>query len=220
MQTVKNLRKPTRKLTAKNYLFGMLLQARKDKNTRIIKLNNLPPLYISTQKDCCFFSGTEAELIQFCIASPRKLSNKTISEAKFNKLLKNETNPMVAHSLDAMIGYAIVLASQGRLLEGQLAEQVVKLEQQPKNDEIPVLNEFDSISALMIKQENNLFDVAEQLQVPLSDVFNFYNVCYFFEYIKVISIEKKTIPSKTKISDENKNAKTLGHFLTSFFGKE
>lgn len=213
------LRNPTRKLTAKNYLFGMLLQAKKNKNTRIIKLNNLPPLYISAQSNSCFFSGTEAELIQFCIASPRKISNKSISDTKFSKLLKNNLNQIIDQSLDALIGYAIVLASQGQLLEGQSARQLVMLKQLPKNNEIPVLNEFESIATLMIQQEHSLFDVAKQLQAPLTDIFNFYNICYYFEYIKVISLDKKPIPPKDEVNDENKNDKTLGGFLSSLFGK-
>lgn len=215
----KKLRAPTRKLTAKNYLFGMLLQAKINKNTIIIKLNNLPPLYISAQSNGCFFSGTEAELIQFCIASPRKLSNKSISDTKFSKLLKNGSNQIADQSLDALIGYAIILASQGRLLEGQSAKQIVILEQLPKNNKVPVLNEFESIATFMIQQENSLLNVEKKLQVPLPDIFNFYNICYFFECIKVISMDKKPIPPKDEVSDENINDKTLGSFLSSLFGR-
>ncbi len=213
------LHKPTRKLIAKNYFFGLLIYAKKDKGFKVIKLYKMPTLYISSENNSFYFAGSKADLVQFCTASPRVLNNKNISETKFNKLLQNEAIAVSAQNLDALLGYSIIIASQGRLIDGLLAEQTVKLKQLPNNDQIPILACYQTISELMYQQENNLFDVAEKLQIPLSEVFNCFNICYFFENIQVITPEKKPVIPETEKNSDNKNAKTLGHFLTSFFNK-
>lgn len=60
----------TRPLYAKNYLFGILVQARKDKACRTIKYNKLPTLYLSPSDDCYYFWGSATDLLAYCTAMP------------------------------------------------------------------------------------------------------------------------------------------------------
>lgn len=202
----------TRKLTEKNFLFGVLLTAGKDKKHRIIELSNLPPLYLSPIDGNYFFAGKNSELKQLCSAAPRLLRHKIISKSKFEKLLGQNPPPEKAKSFPTLICYAILIASQGRLLDGHSANQPIKLSKIPDTDQFPLLKKYQSVAELMAQQESSLFTISEQLQQPLTHIFNYYNVCYLLGYIS----QKM---EKSKTTKETKNSHTLGHFLSSFFKK-
>ena len=200
------------KLSANNYVFGLLLQARKEKKYRILSLDRLPLLYLSPEENAYYFSGTEQQLLQYCLATPQKVANKVLSRAKFNKALKMELSELEQRRFDSLISYAIIHVAQGQLLSGHSVRQQLKLTKVPDFNANPLLSKYQSIAEFMYQNEVSLFDVAEKLQIPTSDVFDFYNVCYSFGYIKVLS-------AGLSDSDNNKNSKTMGRFLSSFFKK-
>jgi len=206
-----NIEKSQRKLSVDNYFFGLLLQASKEKKYRIIKLNTLPMLYLSPEESCYYFSGTEEELLQYCLVMPKNLNIKVLSRAKFNKAIKSESSELVQKDFDSLISYAVIHVSQGQLLDGQSASQGVVLRSMPDVEGNSILNRYKAIAEYMSQQEGSLFDVAEKLQVSLADVFDFYNVCYLLGYIKV------TTTGATDLETDNTN--TLGRFLKSFFIK-
>lgn len=206
--------KTERKLSRKNYFFGVLLQAKNDGLHRIIKFNKLPVLYVDPKTDSYFFTGTDEELVMYCTASVKSISNKTISKTKFEKIVNKELNALVPKDFDVLITLSILLASQGRLLEGQSAETFFRLHQYPDLKKLYLLEKYKSIADAMYQDESDLFTLSEKLQVPLSDVFDFFNVCYLFDLISVGN-QKASNSGKQQ---ENKGA--LSHFLKSFFKKQ
>jgi hypothetical protein len=198
----------TRMLTADNYLFGLLLKAKKDKKCRVIVSHQFPTLYLAPKKDSYYFSGTEEELIQLCLVDPQKFSCTMVTTAKFDSILKKEENLITFEGLDALIGYAVFNASQGRLLANLSAEKVVKLVQIPDAVKVPVLNRYEEISTLMHEEEMSLISVVEKLQVNLPYVFDYFNICYSLGYLK----EVKAVVSENSTS----NAKQKPFFVTFF----
>ncbi|NOR80422.1 MAG: hypothetical protein GQ529_06255 [Methyloprofundus sp.] len=206
-----DIEKPQRKLSVDNYLFGLLLQANKEKKYRIIKLNKLPVLYLAPEEGCYYFSGTEEELLQYCLVVPGRLNVKILSRAKFNKALKSESSELQQKDFRSLICYAIIHVSQGQLLDEHSAKQILVLRSLPDVEGNSILSRYKAIAEHMYQQEGSLFDVAETLQVSLADVFDFYNVCYLLGYIKMIATGGKGL--------EAENTQTLGRFLKSFFTK-
>jgi hypothetical protein len=198
----------TRMLTADNYLFGLLLKAKKDKKCRVIVSHQFPTLYLAPKKDSYYFSGTEKELIQLCLVDPQKFSCTMVTTAKFDSILKKEENLITFEGLDALIGYAVFNASQGRLLANLSAEKVVKLVQIPDSVKVPVLNRYEEISTLMHEEEMSLISVVEKLQVNLPYVFDYFNICYSLGYLK----EVKAVVSENSTS----HAKQKPFFVTFF----
>lgn len=216
VQQILNLPKAARKLLPKNYLFGTILQAESDNNCRIIKLKQLPPLYLSPKENTYYFSGTESELLYFHTASPKLFRIQSSVKLELKKAEKNIAL-LTKKPLSVLKANSILYASQGRLLEEHSPEWEVKLIRLPNYEEMPVLEKYKDIADYMSEQETNLYSVAEALNMPLADVFDFYNVCYLFGHIKAHRKESGARDAKNVI--EVKNDKTLGHFLKFFFKK-
>ncbi|NOQ14032.1 MAG: hypothetical protein GQ583_06065, partial [Methyloprofundus sp.] len=205
------IEKPQRKLSVENYFFGLLLEANKEKKYRIIKLNTLPALYLAPEDSCYYFSGTEEELLQYCLVMPKNLNVKVLPRAKFNKALKSESSELQQKDFKSLISYAVIHVSQGQLLDGHSAKQGLVLSSMPDVEKNSILSRYKGIAEHMYQQEGSLFDVAETLQVSLADVFDFYNLCYLLGYVKMTTTDAKDL--------ETDNTKTLGRFLKSFFTK-
>lgn len=118
--------------------------------------------------------------------------------------------------LDNLIAYSIIEASQGRLLGSHSPDQSVIMIEMPSAGIINLLTNFKDIAQFMYKQPRTLFQVAEELRIPLSTIFEFYNVCYLLGYLIFESPSPKTEP--TMVVEEKKSGK-LGHFLKTFFNK-
>lgn len=205
----------TRPLYPRNYFFGTLLQARKDKACRALRLNRLPALYLAPTDDCYYFAGTEAELAAYCTAAPQYLEETVATKQKLAKMLKS-AGPIDQQALDGLIVRAVIVASQGRLLEGHSPEQAISLSQVPDTDKLPLLAPYQKIAEFMRQQPCNLFQAAESLQIPLSAIFEFYNVCFLMGYCTTAA----NLPIATLIEPaEPKQTGALGHFLKSFFKK-
>ncbi|MCK5354219.1 MAG: hypothetical protein KAJ63_03810, partial [Methyloprofundus sp.] len=202
---------PLRKLAAENYFFGFLLQSGKEKKYKRVKLDALPALCLAPEENCYYFAGTNAELLQYYLVEPQKLEIKVLSRAKFNKALKSEIGQVERHDFKALIASAVIDASQGQLLDGHSVKQKIMLRNMPDVADGSILSQYKDIAEYMHQQPVNLFDVAERLQVPMSDIFDFYNVCYLLGYVKVTAADSK--------ESEGENSKTLGRFLKSFFTK-
>lgn len=196
-----------RPLTAGNYFFGILMQAKQDKSCRIIKLDTAAELYLSPTENCYYFAGSETELLQYCTVAPEYLSETVVTKAKLNKTIIN--NKLTAQPLDDLLIYAVLKAASGYLLEGHNPEQKVKLKRLPDSKKKPLLANYQNIAEKLQKQPDNLFNVAEALQVPISQVFDFYNICSVMGYLNTEELTK---------SNEQKSG-TLSHFLKSFFSK-
>jgi len=208
---IADIEHPQRKLIDKNYLFGFLVQASKDKKYRIIKLKSLPDLYLSPEEGHYYFSGTDGELLQYCFAEPQSLIFNILSRAKFNKALKAVMDKPEPQDLKYLVSYAIVKASNGQLLDGHTASQQLILRNMPDVEGNSVLSDYTGVAEYMYQQEVNLFDVAEKLKVSISDVFDIYNVCYLLGYVKLTTASGK--------DEKSANSQTLGRFLKSFFTK-
>ncbi|MCX7096686.1 MAG: hypothetical protein NTV43_02140 [Methylococcales bacterium] len=201
----------TRPLAADNYLFGMLLQAKQDSSRRMFKLNGLAPLYISPLENCYYFDGPEVDLLRYCTLPPQAMTATIITKARLNKAIKN--HKLEELSFDNLLVYAILKAAGGRLLEGHQSDRKVKLKQLPDSTKIPLVAKYRNIAQLLYKQPESLFDVAEVLQVPVSHVFDFYNICSVMGYLET------TTPGKPAHSAEEQKPSALSHFLKAFFGK-
>ena len=176
----------TRQLIEKNYLFGVLLGTKNDEECKIISSDTLPSLYLDPKKDSYYFSGTEEALVQLCVIDPQQLNYTGVTEAKFEAVLKGEEDLITFEGFDALIGYAIFNASQGRLLTGLSAERMVKLVQTPDSVKIPVLKRYEEISTLLYDQEMSVLGVVEKLQINLPYVFDYFNICYLLGYLREI----------------------------------
>lgn len=199
--------KASRKVLAKNYLFGTILQAENDNNCRAVKLKQLPTLYLSPKENAYYFSGTGTELLLFITSAPKQLVIRSPAKLDPKKAPLSDK-----HDLAQLKAQAIIYAAQGRILEGHSPEAEVKLEQLPNYADIPVLEKYKPIADYMLARRNNLYAIAEELHRPLSEVFDFYNVAYLFGYLKV----NQQAASK-KSPSETKNSKTFGYFLRSLF---
>lgn len=205
------------KLNTRNFLYGLLLQAEKDKSCRIVQLNRLPPLYIEPEINAYYFAGTSEEMLAYCTVQRRLLKSKIISKSKLFKLMGVEINPS-ARSLTELTIYAVIQASQGRLLDGHSAERPITLVASPNAKEIPLLGQYREIAEFMRNWEGDLYGVSEALQIPLAKVFEFYNACFVLGYI--------TLPAHTTDSEavsvktvEVKSKRGLGRFFSTFFQK-
>jgi hypothetical protein len=178
----------TRPLYARNYFFGMLVQARKDKACRAIKQNKLPNLFLAPSDNSYYFAGSATDLLAYCTAMPQYLEEVVITKQKLAKMLKSGQLSK-KQPLEALVVYAIIEVSQGRLLEGHSAEQAFTLIQMPDFGQIPMLSEYKRVADYLYKQTSNLFQASEALKKPLSAMFDCYNVCYLLGYI---TIEKGT----------------------------
>lgn len=213
----------TRPLYARNYFFGMLVRAQKNKACRIIKQTKLPNLYLWPSENRYYFAGSATELQAYCTAMPQHLEESIITKQKLAKMLKSGqlVNPQ---PLDALVVYAIIEVSQGRLLEGHSAEQAFTLTQMPDFGQMPMLAEYKRLGDYLYKQTSNLFQAAETLNKPLSAVFDFYNVCYLLGYVSIETATNLAPPDVSKtntpviVMDEKKSGK-LGDFLKNLFVK-
>lgn len=203
----------TRPLYARNYFFGILLQTKKDNDCRVIKLNKLPTLYISPTENSYYFSGSASDLLSYCTTAPQYLKETITTKVKLSKMLKSE-QLAEAQSLDALIAFAVIEASQGRLLEGHSAEHPIKLTRLPDTSKIPLLATYKNIAEFIHNQSCNLFQVAEALQTPLSSIFEFYNACYLLGYLTTVNPEKADA-----LPNEPQKSGKLGAFLKAFLTK-
>ncbi|NOQ64311.1 MAG: hypothetical protein GQ582_07350 [Methyloprofundus sp.] len=196
-------------LDVKNFFFGVLLQVREHKKYTVITLNKLPSLYLAPEEGLYHFFGSEDELLMYCLAAPKKLSVKSLSRAKFNKQVSAQGKEW-HKSFVSLLSYAITQLSQGELLSGQNTQQTFILQKTAELNEACFLSKYHRISQFMCEQETNLLDTADQLKLPLADIFDFYNVCFLLGYINVIVDD---------VEKPDKNSKTLGRYLKSFFKK-
>ena len=201
---------PTRTLSVKTYFFGVLQLALKDKACRIIRLADLPLLYILPDNNQYYFQGTDNQLLQFMVAEPKQLKIRTIKKVPLEKLLA-KADDLHSWALDALFVRAVLLVSQGRLLKGHRADRKVELKTWQDNVDISQLDEYAELATFMQKKPHDLYTVAESLQIPLAIVFDFYNICYLLGCIRILPEEvgQERLPVKSK--------KTLGYFLRSFF---
>lgn len=209
----KAIGKDTRKLLPKNYLFGLILQAEKDQICRIISLKGYPSLTICPPEDSYCFAGTEPELNVLCRALPKQLKVKKVSKSKLQQE-QNTLESAIKTPLKVLKTQAVIQASQGRILNGHSPDMDVMLTRLPDFDTLPILAQYRKIAEQMIGSAMNLFSVAEKLRVPISDVFDFYNVCYLFGDI---SIDRQS--AKQQKVFESRNSKMLSFFLKPFLRK-
>ena len=200
---------PSRALSVKNYFFGLLHQALKDKACRIIKLLDLPALYLMPDSNQYYFSGTEQQLIQFYIADPKQLKEKVVKKIQLGKALEKEAGVWV-QALDHLLVQAVLCVSQGRLLKGHVAEQKITVVEWPEHSSIAELVEYSDIAEFLRQRPNDLITVAEALRIPQAQVFDFYNVAYLLNYLRVLEE-----PDELAVQSSPKN--TLGNFFNSFF---
>lgn len=203
------------KLHARNFLFGIVLQAAKDKSCRIVQLNRYPPIYLAPEDNVYYFAGSNEEMLSYCTTAQRIIKSKSISKTKLSNLIDAELKTS-ARSLTVLSIYALIQASQGRLLEGHNAERPVRLTAMPDVKEIPLLGLYNDIAAFMSNRESDLFDVSEALQIPLAKVFEFYNACFILGYIDLPTIETESEAVGAK-SVEVQNKKSLKRFFSAFF---
>lgn len=203
------------KLNSRNFLYGLLLQAEKDKSCRIVQLNRLPPIYIEPEINAYYFAGTSEEMFAYCTIQRRLLKSKIISKSKLSKLMGVEINSS-SRSLTELTIYAVIQASQGRLLDGHSAERPVTLAALPNANEIPLLGQYSEIAKFMRNWEGDLYGVSEALQIPLAKVFEFYNACFVLGYITlpVNATDSEAISVKTA---EVQSKRGLGRFFSTFF---
>ncbi|NOQ15591.1 MAG: hypothetical protein GQ581_00875 [Methyloprofundus sp.] len=204
---------PTRTLLSKNYFFGILQLALKDKACRIIRLADLPLLYVVPDNKQFYFAGTDNQLMQFIVADPKQLKARTVKKLQLEKLLSRLVN-LHPQALDVLFVRAVLDVSQGRLLKGHEATRKVELKADLAKIKIEIMTEYVDIAEFMQQQSRDLFAVAESLQVPLATIFDFYNTCFLLGYIRVLPEE-----TQQKVLPSNKSKKPLGQFLKSLFKK-
>lgn len=207
--------KMTRPLYPRNYFFGTLLQAKKDNACRIVGLKQLPNLYLSPADGDYYFQGKATELLEYCTAKPQFLKESITTKQKFQNNLKKEELAK-AQPFDSLFVLAILEASQGRLLEGHSGEQTIKLRQLPDINKLPMMASYTKIANHIHQQPCSLFECAETLQIPLSSLYNFYNVCFLLDYF--ITETESSNKTETIVSDTKKPSK-LSQFLKDLFNK-
>ncbi len=201
---------PTRTLSVKNYFFGLVQLARKDKACRVIRLSDLPLLYILPSHNQFYFAGTDNQLLQFVVADPKKLKVRTVKKIQLEKLLARVTI-LQPQALDALLVRAVLFVSQGRLLKGHKAERQVELTAWQGDINVAQLEKYTDIAQVMLHQPKNLYVVAELAQVSLTTLFDFYNICYLLGCIRILpaTVNQVVRPKKSK--------KTFGYFLRTLF---
>jgi len=208
--------KMLRPLLAKNYFFGHLLQAQKDKACRILSFRQLPDLYLAPSDNACYFQGSDGELVEYFSARPQYLKETVVSKQKLQTVLTRE---QIVHKqpLDALIANAVLYVSEGRLPDGHSAEQTVKLAAMPDFARLPMLSPYRRIAEFAFQKPGSLFQYAEALKTPLSSIYDFYTVCFLLGYFEATSASQQKPEAAT--AEAKKTAK-LSEFLKDFFNKK
>ena len=197
-----------RPLTEKHYFFGLLMQAKQDRGCRIFKLNTVAELYVSPTENTYYFAGSDADLLRYCTLPTQYLTETQVTKARLNKSVINLK--LIAQPLDNLLVFAVLKAAAGRLLEGHQPDREVILKQMPDTNKLSLLADYQRIAERLHKHPDTLFNLAENLQVPAAQVFDFYNVCSVMGYIDAVVSAKSAAEQKSGV---------LTHFLKSFFGK-
>lgn len=106
---------------------------------------------------------------------------KQINPSEFQQMVSQAQLP--PRSLNGLIWYAALNASQGRLLEGESPEDIVHLLRWPDLG-IPGCGNYVKLAAFMHSNMMKLADIATATRYSTESVYNFYNACHLIGLTK------------------------------------
>ena len=174
----KNSTVSTTPLIATDYLFGLLHQLKKSRYIyRSLSLVNVPALLITPLKNSFYFAGSKKQLLQYFCSKASQLTETELTESQLQQQI--DTNSQLkSYSLSTLIGYSVLANSKGRLLDGHIIDEPYPLFIEPDVSAIPDLQIYQQLTDYMLENpEISLIDTAEQLNVSIKQVVDYYNLC-------------------------------------------
>lgn len=206
MEGLKKKAPPKALFSSHDYLFSLIQDAQKENAYCTITLSKLPPIHLLAPSEQFYFEGSIEELSLYCLAKRNALLVTQVTRAKMKKtVLKKNTGKLIE-----LISFSVIKAYQGRLLAGYLETDIMKLKTTPKISSFSSLDQYHKIAKFMIDKETSLTNISEQLQIPLAEIFGFFNVCAVLGYIEKLPARKNTL-------EEPKDKSALSEFFASFF---
>ena len=174
----KNSAIPTTPLIATDYLFGLLHQLKKSRHFyRRLSLENTPALLITPLKNSFYFSGSKKQLLHYFCSTAQQLTETELTEFELQHEIDNNAQ-LHSYSLSTLIGYSVLANSKGRLLDGHTIDEPYPLFIEPDISAIPDLQIYQPLTEYMLENpEISLIDTAEQLNISLKQVIDYYNLC-------------------------------------------
>jgi len=151
------------------------------------------PRIVIAPKQMTYYSGCGdiVELLPLCQAQPFDLQieplpdwapgvgKETIQVGRMFMRTQTDsvTGGMNPHPLAGLLWYASLCVSNGRLLQGNRADELVRLKQTPDFTWLHHQESHLKLAQFMLESSADLRTVARQTGVPLAQVFDFFNAC-------------------------------------------
>lgn len=161
-------------------LFNILLDAGAKQEILHLRSEHLPDFFIDGHNHCLATTATEAEISQLITTPVDTFSISRLNPESFAV----HSNDMSIQSLYNLLWLVGIRCSDGRLLSGHKLDMRFRLRAWPNFTRHGFIASHFKLAALLARQAMTINQLAEQTQVPLNEVINFYNAAYAVELIE------------------------------------
>ncbi|MDD5126331.1 hypothetical protein [Methylovulum sp.] len=135
-----------------------------------------------------YFCPLTLERLIACCAPENLFAVEPMSEPELQRLVVQEK--LSPRPLSSLVWYVVFKSSQGRLLQGTSAQDIVHLLRWPDLG-LPECRNYVKLAAFMHSNSMALADIATATHIPLGSVYDFYNACYLTGLIeKVTNVQR------------------------------
>ncbi len=181
----KNIEQETQK-TIKNHLFlpedyflSIVQMSIKTGYIYRCKIEEDVVIYLLPKQNCYFCSTEITDLKTLFLMSPKEIKVKRMLDSE----LKQQIEGLKTKALNDLLWYATVTASQGRFMTTYQPDDSVYLKSWPDISLVSENKSYLDIAAFMSHNTTNVVGIAKKSQQKLTDVIDFYNVCYLLGLI-------------------------------------
>jgi len=188
------------------YLIGLLEQAIKTVQPKCLMSADQTPLYVLPQEQRCFTRPISKKLVllpKSIYALPlEKIKSIDLSVESLRAEVENQA--LSGYTIDTILWLTALHASQGRLIDNQSKQALVRLKQWPNFAILPHQPAQMNLAAFMLKKTADLSEVAEKTQLPLATVIDFFNACKVLGLV-IEATQTETIIAKKDLSEQKRN---------------
>lgn len=189
-----------------HYLIGLLEQAVKTVQPKCLMSADRIPLYVLPQEQRCFTRPISKKLVllpKSIYALPlEKIKSIDLSVESLRAEVKNQA--LSEYTIDTILWLTALHASQGRLIDNQSKQALVRLKQWPNFAILPHQPAQMNLAAFMLKKTADLSEVAEKTQLPLATVIDFFNACKVLGLV-IEATQTETTIAKKDLSEQKRN---------------
>ncbi len=211
-----------------DYFYGIVQQALEDKIARICKHPACPDVYLLPSENAFYLNTPIDQLAPLALTKREAISVtevdgqqvlETVSYVKFSSRLSsylsldedslfNDINvkKYKRFSINELVWFAVLMASQGRLLDGGLHATPVLLKQLPEYLRLDYYGkEFKAIADCMNANALTLAETSAKTERSWFEVAGFYNACSVMELIETGAAAARIVASKAAARDTLEN---------------